>query len=225
MRKTVCLEFHSLCIKMGRKLITFILILFAILSNVSAQNCLIGDEDEDGDWGNGFENAEIIEAACLPFGETFTIEGRVDEDDVDVFKLDMSFSSGDNLYAQMSSETGAIGLFYPGEESLMVDEESNLVYGRAGINVDLNFMESYPYLYLVTATSPFVNEFSEYRLSISRSSGNIPEPNPDVIFLDFDGAENVGFGGRPPIDIPPLEESWLADEYPDNLEEIKDIIT
>lgn len=198
-----------------------VLIFFVILGNASAQSCSIGNENED--WGDGFEDAEIINAACLPF----TIEGRIDsEEDIDVFKLDMSFALGDSLYVEMPAvNEGAIGLFYPGEESLLINDARNIYKGRQGPFIDLSFMESYPYLYLVaTTTSGTSDPAGEYSLSISRSSGEIPEPNPDVVFLNFDGAEDVAFGGRREMDIPPLEESWLADEYPGRLEEIKEII-
>jgi hypothetical protein len=61
----------------------------------------------------------------------------------------------------------------------------------------------------------------DFQVRASKSYSSVPEPALQRVFLDFDGATGISVHGRPPMDIPPLENSWLATAYPGQVQLIK----
>lgn len=168
-----------------------------------------------------------------------TISGRIsDSEDVDVFEIRGPFDFGQRFIAnpEMGNDLlASVGIFYEGEvsgETLLINDHRNIYLGRHGPFGDISLREYYPSLYLTITSTPGFTSSGSYDFSLRKQdllslqdSAYYPRSNPDIVLLDFDGAQDVRIGTRFAVDIPPLEESWLVEAYPGQIEEIKRIIT
>jgi len=201
-----------------KSILIFILFLIIFINNVNGQ-CQISEVEPNND----FTNSEYLDMQrCLNSAEGINIKGKISPTgDVDIFKIKGPFSPGyafGVFFSALDNLRGVSGVFY---EGLQTGETLIITYHSR----DLSLRENYQYLYLAVTNTPGDSGVGDYKLEIRKVQAEIPNIRPQKVLLDFDGASNVEIGSRLPIDVPPLENSWLANEYPGQLGEIKRIIT
>ena len=165
------------------------------------------------DSNNLLELAEPVERSFDPQ----VISGRISgAGDVDVYDLG-PVVPGDRVLVSVTADAtlnGAIALFDDLGSTLLVNDHRNVYLGAHGPFIDVTIRRaSEACLVAITSTPGFSSE-GAYLLGASiQFQSPIPEPNPDVILLDFGGARNVKVGSRPTIDVPSFDAADISDDY------------
>ncbi|MFH1290641.1 MAG: matrixin family metalloprotease, partial [Nanoarchaeota archaeon] len=214
MRLSVYPAFLKWYIKMRR--IGLVVVLILMVSFVGAV-CDFTESEPNDD----FPQADYADASsCWQEGAHFSGELPTGED-VDVFEVVGPFSEGERVSLTKGILQGfhVVTLFNTNNDMIFRTymtyiSEKNFVLRDSSQSVYFGVM---PPIYYEDPVG--------YGIILDKTFEGIPEPRPQRVLLDFDGANGVVIHSRPPIDIPPLEESWLADEYPGQVGLIKETIT
>jgi len=157
---------------------------------------------------NANDLLELAEFVDLASG-TEIIDGSIsDETDVDVFDLG-PVVPGDHVLVSVSPQAdlkGAVALFDDAGAALLVNDHRNVYLGRQGPFIDLVIRRASSSCLVALSATPGFASSGDYTLGASvEFPAPIPEPEPDVILLDFDGASNVRISTRPPVDVPAFD--------------------
>lgn len=160
-----------------------------------------------------FESAEFVGVD----GEERVIGGHVDgPQDVDVYDLG-PIDTGDHIVVDLATAEallGVVGIFDASGTALMVNDHRNVYLGRSDPFVDLVARHESEACFVAVTSTPGFDTSGAYALTASNVPGAAPVPaEPDVILLNFGGAEDITFGGRPPVDIPPFDAAGIAPQY------------
>lgn len=177
------------------------------------------------------ENESFAQAQQLPVsvGVDYTLRGSIDSaDDVDVYDVG-PVETGDRVLAEVFADDGlqaAIALFDENGHSLLVNDSRNAYLGRLEPYVDIVARRGSAQAYLVVTSTPGTLSTGDYTLAVRIDPGaEAPSPTPQRILLNFDGAEDVGFGGRPDIDIPAFDAAGISPIFAGASADIADLIT
>lgn len=175
----------------------------------------------DGTWAA----AQVLD---LPADGTILVTGSIDgEDDVDVYDLG-PVETGDRITIEFDQSPGldaAAGLFDDRTMLLIVNDDHNYLLGRYDPYIDHVIRDDLPRCYLVVAASPYAPSTGDYTITVQRRPDvSVPEPEGQVVLLDFDGAGSVEIGNRQPMDVPAFDAADIDDRYDGQTDEMIDII-
>jgi len=151
---------------------------------------------------------ELAESVELSAG-TSIIRGSISgQSDVDVFDLG-PVEPGDRVLISVTPDAGlqsAVALFDDTGSALLVNDHQNVYLGKRGPFVDVVIRKSSRSCLVAYASTPGFASSGDYVLGASiEFPVAIPDPNPDVVLLNFDGASNVRISTRPPADVPSFD--------------------
>ncbi len=162
---------------------------------------------------------ELAEPVAIA-GESEVISGSINsESDVDVFDLG-PVSAGDRVLVSLAptaSLKSAVALFDDTGAVLLVNDHQNVYLGKKGPFVDVVIRQASESCLLAVSGTPGFASTGDYVLGVSvEFPVAIPEPNPDVILLDFNGGFDVRISTRPSTDVPvfdagDIDESLAGD--------------
>lgn len=136
--------------------------------------------------------------------------------DVDVYDLG-PVVPGDRVVVDTSvdeSLKAAIGLFDGAGASLLINDHRNVYLGKTVPFVDVVIRRSSDTCLVAVASTPDARSSGDYALMASILPATaIPSPRPDVILLDFDGADDVRIGGRPGVQVPFFDAATIDPVY------------
>lgn len=164
----------------------------------------------ESDTNDGFETAESVTIGDTPV----IIRGDLGSiTDVDVYDIGPVLP-GDRVRVEVSADEGilgAIALFDDAGTALLVNDHRNVYLGRKGPFVDVVIRRSAASCYVVFASTPGFAATGDYVLVASIDYHQpIPSPVPDVVLLDFAGANGVTIGSRSAIDVPPFDAGNIS---------------
>lgn len=159
------------------------------------------------------ELAEFVEVA----GESRIISGFISgESDVDVFDLG-PVSPGDHVLVSVTPDAalkGVIALFDDTGAALLVNDHQNVFLGKRGPFIDMVIRRASESCLVAFAGTPGFTSSGAYVLGASiEFPAPIPDPNPDVVLLDFDGALDVQISTRPSADVPAFDARDIDDSF------------
>jgi len=157
------------------------------------------------------ELAEFVEVT----GESEIISGSINsESDVDVFDLG-PVAAGDRVFVSLTPDAAlksVVALFDDTGAALLVNDHQNVYLGKKGPFIDVVIRRASESCLVAVAGTPGFSSSGSYILGASvEFPVEIPELNPDVVLLDFDGAFNVRISTRPSADVPPFDASDIDD--------------
>ncbi len=175
--------------------------------------------------GNEWSTAQRI---VVPADGAIQVAGALDvETDVDVFDLG-SLQSGDRITittSQSGQLDSALGLFDDRAMVLMVNDDRSYAQGRYDPYIDHIVREDVSVAYLAIAPSPYALSTGDYTLTIARQpSWSVPEPQGQVVLLDFDGESNLQIGSRTITHVDPFDAAHIDSSYAGQTGAIIDII-
>jgi hypothetical protein len=179
---------------------------------------IIDDFDADSTFIEGGNNNLIENAEYVGLGnEDLLIRGRIaGDDDVDVYNLG-SVTVGDRVVVEMTSDqslSGVIAIFDDTGAALLVNDHRNVYLGKAQPFIDVTIREASFACYVAVSATPGYASSGDYALVASkRYEGVLPEPNPDVVLLEFGGEDAVRIGSRSPVDVPPFDAASIAGRF------------
>ncbi|MCP4589711.1 MAG: matrixin family metalloprotease [bacterium] len=135
---------------------------------------------------------------------------------VDAYDIGPIFA-GDRLVISVDA-TGSldpvVAIFDANGDALIVNDDRNYYGGDLDASIDLRSRRTTDQGYVAVAASPGSHTTGGYTLRVRRSPGEpIPPVSPQVVYLNFDGADGVVIGRRAPVDIPVFEGSLLGAEF------------
>ena len=162
---------------------------------------------------NLLENAEYVGLG----NEDLLIRGRVaGGEDVDVYDLG-PVAVGERVVVEMTPDqslSGAIAIFDDTGATLLVNDHRNVYLGKKQPFVDVTIRKASGACYVAVSATPGYESSGDYALVASKSYvGVLPESNPDVVFLEFDGEDSVRIGSRSPVDVPPFAAADIASRF------------
>jgi hypothetical protein len=172
-----------------------------------------GPSFQESKSNDAFESAESVGLAT----STEVIGGTVSQaSDVDVFELG-AVAAGDRVVVSMAAVDalkGALAIFDETGATLLVNDHRNVYLGQQFPFIDVVFRRPSTRCYVAVASTPGYPSQGAYSLGSSIESGvPIPGPRPDVVFLDFNGANNVRIASRSPVDVPQFDAADIDSSY------------
>lgn len=193
---------------MVRKVVNLVFVFFLIYS-VGA-SCGIGDSEPNDD----FSSAVSVSGECFADGAFNGAVGGAG-DGVDVYRVGGTYAKGSHI-----DFSGIVGDFLVA----FFDDEQNLIY-RKSVNalpsLDFLFYED-TYDFFV-AFAPYLGGEDTYSGDSYISQEAVPELEIQKILIDFNGATSAYVHGQD-FSFGPIEQSFLAEEYPGRVQAIKDEI-
>ena len=155
-------------------------------------------------------------AVVLSGGLPHTISADIDStSDIDVYEIGPAFA-GDRITIDLSSPgrlDAAVAVFDADQNLIYLNDDRNFFAGLTDPYIQFVLPRDTKRCYVSVAASPTALSRGDYSLSISFSPTlRAPEPNPQTILLNFDGATGVSFGGRAAIDIPVFKAESISPE-------------
>jgi len=190
----------------------------------AVQGALSEDTRQEAEPNDGFSQANAVspeDAALLE------IDGAVEtSDDIDTYDLG-SVQPGDRITVAVDCPAGvdlAAALF--DEQGRLIaynDDRWWQIDVRPRLAVTLR--RAAEHCYLVIAVSPQAAErYGDYSATVLKETGEVPVQRPQVVYLNFDGADDVLIPTRPPVDIPPFDAANIDDAYAGHTDEMVDAI-
>ena len=175
---------------------------------------LIIEPDESGDSAAG----PFAAPAAVSFQESRArIEGILSSpSDVDVYDLG-SISIGDVIVVDVTagSDLDPVAALFDADQNLIYANDDRAYYaGLLDSHISATVRRPSEHCYLAVASSVGSGTQGDYSVTVFRGvPAEIPAPQTQVVFMNFDGEETVTIGSRPAVDIPPFEGSRIAPEY------------
>lgn len=136
--------------------------------------------------------------------------------DVDVFDFG-PVAAQENVLVQVNSDglqRPRVALFDGTGSALMIDDMLNVVEARAGVFVEAVFRTDTEHAYAAIASEPGTGSSGAYSLIITRwFVEDVPAGRPQVVYLNFEGADGVRLGSRAPVDIPPFDAGAIMPRF------------
>jgi hypothetical protein len=159
---------------------------------------------------------ELAEQVSLASGIEVVRGSVSDALDVDVYELG-PVESGDRVVVSMSAAdalNGALAIFDESGATLLVNDHRNVYLGQQFPFIDVIFRRPSERCYVAVASTPGYPSNGVYRLGASIGPDSpIPQPRPDVVLLNFEGANNVRIASRNPVDVPLFDAFYIDPSY------------
>jgi len=141
--------------------------------------------------------------------------------DFDVFALG-PVNAGDRVVAELAASAGSdvvLGLFDGGFNLLgYVDySRGTAAPGR----IDLVLRDSVDTLYAIAGTRSLSEATRLYNVGISVTPNvGVPQPNPQMVVLNFIGASGVRIGRQAPVNVPPFDVATIDSRFAGKTQEV-----
>lgn len=152
------------------------------------------------------------------------IAGQIsDGDDVDVYTLG-PLRRGDRLVvtSMIDGPLDATAAVFDDQQCLIFANDDRIwrVDPRPYINVIIRHDSDPAYLAIASSTG---SGHGQYGLLVQIYPGNdVPAPQPQIVLLDFDGADQVSIGGTGPLDLPAFDAGLISYELAGQTSQIVD---
>jgi hypothetical protein len=160
-----------------------------------------GNVDSDGSTPVTFdENGKVI------------LFGTIDDDgDIDSYNLGAcpAGTAYTMEFSQDSSLDAVAALFDSDSNLAMLNDNSYDLLQPTAPRINLTAHWTSDNLYLVIAGSPRGGGSGAYNVSVTRTFGSAPATASAVVVMDWNGASGVSVGGRPTVDIPAFQGSFI----------------
>jgi len=180
--------------------------------NLQIADANTGPSFQESKSNDAFELAETVSLAS----GVEVIGGTVSNaSDVDVFELG-PVAAGDRVVVSMSAPqlNGDLAIFDETGATLLVNDYRNIYLGEQFPFIDVIFRRPSDRCYVAVSSTPGYPSQGPYSLGASiEPDAGIPQPHPDVILLDFDGARNVRIASRDPVDVPAFDAADIDASY------------
>lgn len=168
-----------------------------------------------------FNNCRVV---TLTDDITGTINGDIASlNTVETFDIG-PVAAGDRLIVTAEAVTvldPVLALFDGAGDAMIINDDRNYYGGDFDSVIDMQSRRNTNHCYVAVAASGGSGTTGSYVLSIRRSSGiPLPEPKPQLVYLNFDGANTVVIGQRAPVAIPAFEGSLIGAEFADQTGEL-----
>lgn len=163
----------------------------------------------------GNDSFDTATSFPLVEGEPLAVQGGIDRSsDVDVYDLGEMFS-GDRLVVDIESHDGldaVVAVFDADANLIYLNDDRNFFAGLVDPHIDFVLRRDMGRCHVVVASSPNSRSFGTYTLAAAvMPDRDLPPPQPQTVLLNFDGAQAVEFGGRPPVAIPPFDAAAISE--------------
>ena len=153
---------------------------------------------------------------------TETVEGDISSGSaVGVFDIG-PVAAGDRLVITadaVGSLDPVLALFDADGSAMIVNDDRNYYGGDLDSAIDMRSRRDTSHCYVAVAASHGSGTTGAYVLKIRRVWEGVPaEPEPQLVYLNFDGADAVVIGRRTPVRIPEFEGSLIGAEFADRSE-------
>ncbi|MCK4659258.1 MAG: matrixin family metalloprotease [Phycisphaerae bacterium] len=184
----------------------------------------IVDNNSAGD-GSPFDQYKTV---TLTHNHTCLIDGDIHAADVvEIFEIG-SVGTGDRLVITanaVDSLDPVVAVFDANGDAMIVNDDRNYYGGDYNSAIDMQSHRDTNHCYVAVAASTGSGTIGPYSLSIRWVSGaTLPESQPQLVYLNFDGAEAVVIGRRDPVYIPPFEGSLIGEEFAGQTKELIELI-
>ncbi len=176
----------------------------------------------------GNDSFDSPTAFLLAEGQLQSIDGAIQSTtDIDVYEIGPLYW-GDRLVVDLRSEgrlDAAVGVFDADENLLYLNDDRN--YFASLVDPYINFVvrRETERAYVVVSSSPNGSTTGSYTLSVTvNAEAADPEPQPQTVLLNFDGASGVAFGRRAAVDISPFDAGAVSPELAGRTGELIDLI-
>ena len=189
-----------------------------------------GDTDTDSastDSSNGGDTVASTVVADEPFesatkvaladNATEIISGEISPGNpVEVFDIG-SVAVGDRLIVTVEANSSldpVLAVFDANGDGMITNDDRSYYGGDFNSAIDMPSRRDTAHCYVAVAASYGSGTRGSYLLSVRCVPGGVPpEPNPQLVYLNFDGADGVTIGRRPPVNIPVFEGSLIGEEF------------
>jgi hypothetical protein len=196
--------------------ITFCLI-FIFMIAVVGGSCDFAEIEPN----NNFSVANVVNSPlCL--GDEISLIGQTSSGDLDVFKIVGDFQNGDRLRLSRGQWTGGLSfaLFNPSREIIYSDAYSRI---EDVLFLANEFGEEHEVPYLYIAYHGLTSDSYLTNVGLDKTVG-VLAAMPQIVYLDFNGAQDVRIHLAEPISFGDIGDSWLNTAYPGQNEFIKNKI-
>lgn len=176
----------------------------------------------ESELNDDFADAEFVDAD----EKVATIQGVIEQAiDVDLYDLG-PVSPGDRVYAEVFPDAtlyGAVALFDADGAALLINDHRNVFNGRVEPYVDVTMLTASANVYLAVTHTPGFESTGTYTITsgITRGQGQ-RVTRPDVILLDFAGANSVSIGSRAAVNVPRFDAAYISTRYSGATQELMD---
>jgi hypothetical protein len=145
------------------------------------------------------------------------IEGSISSpSDVDVYDLG-PIAAGDVLVVDVTARStlDAVAALFDADQNLIYANDDRAYYaGLLDPRIRVTVRRASERCYLAVASSAGSGTQGDYSVSVVRGAPeDLPAPQTQIIFMNFDGEAAVTIGSRPTVGIPPFEGSRIAVTY------------
>jgi len=194
----------------------------SIFSTLGLGSHLVSDESEGND---SFSAASVLE---LSFDELASVGGTIDwAGDIDVFDLGPVLA-GDRLSLDVFGDgrlDPVAALFDADAHLIYLNDDRSFFSGLVDPHIDVVLRRNTERCYLAVASTPGGSTQGRYRLEATLTPDiDFPPPVPQAVLLNFDGASDIEFAGRAPVDIPLFQAGSISSSLAGRTEPLVDLI-
>ena len=147
--------------------------------------------------------------------ERTSVGGTIDSSgDIDVFDLG-PVNAGDHLSLDVFGDgvLDAVAALFDADANLIyLNDDRSFFSQLVDPHIDVVLRRNTERCYLAVASSPGASTQGRYRLEATLTPDFArPEPVPQTVLLNFDGASGIEFAGRAAVDIPPFEAGAVSE--------------
>ncbi len=174
-----------------------------------------------------------------PFGKTLNItladqqklviSGTiVSPDQVDTYEVG-ELLAGDELKVEVvAGDKGfdpALGIFDENQDCMFVNDDRQYYNRQTNPYAYFIVRADTSQCYVVVSASVRSDTVGKYQLQITRTPGT-PAANPSsqLVYVNFEGADNVVIGRRDPVDVPPFSGDMIDAQFSGDTEELIDLV-
>ena len=147
---------------------------------------------------------------------------------VDLYDLGPIYE-GEKLFVWVNGYDGldpAAAVFDENNDVWVVNDDRSYYGGDYNAYIEAVAMHTAKQCYVAVACSPRATTTGDYQLSVQVTEAEtLAEPEPEQIYLNFDGASQVRIGTRPPVDVPVFDATMIDNRYAGQTETIINLVT
>lgn len=136
---------------------------------------------------------------------------------------------GDTILAEVISQDRgfdpAVAVFDADLDVINLNDDRNYYLRATDPVVQFTVRNASDECYIVVAPSIRSDSTGAYqlRITLTPEGDAAPEPAPQIIYLDFDGASSVVVGGRAPVEVPPFTGSMIDEAFANDTVDLRDL--
>ncbi len=192
----------------------------------SAEPTLIGPASLQSSRVGG---ASTLYEIDLEDGVALAVDGAIDAPGMsavyDIGRVD----EGDMLAVEVVAPGGgldpAVGVFDDNDDSICINDDQSYYGGRQNSFAQFVARRTYAHCKVAVTSSPRSDTTGQFTLKLSRSSGaSYTPPTGQIVYIDFEGHDNVVIGRRAPVDVPRFSGAMIDPQYEPYTAELKTLL-